>query len=219
MIGAVKSEAIYAQLAHLVSAHTDPWAERKTPMKELVRKAQEAGGSEDASGLGTAFHGLTEVLDGGTDPSYVPRQLEPWLNAYALAMQDWEPVLIEPFVVCDEIKAAGSPDRYIRHKDTGEVYCADIKSGANEPEYPMKVTMQVAIGAHSERYDQLTGQRTRIECSHDRGVLIHAPIRGSWPHVELYWLDLNRGWELSKLAYQVRESRRLPKLQKVNSVA
>lgn len=215
MIGTVKNDAIYAQVANLMSNHADPWVERKAPLKELVRKAQEAGGSEDASGLGTAFHGLTECLDNGVEPDFVPRQLRPWLDAYWEAMQDFEPVLIEPFVVCDEIKAAGSPDRYIRSKSTGMVYCADIKSGTSEPEYPLKVTMQVAIGAHSEQYDQASGARTPIACSHLQGILIHAPIREPKVKVDLYWLDIDRGWDLAQLAYQVRESRKLPKLTRI----
>lgn len=215
MIGTVKSEAIYAQVANLMSNHEDPWAERKTPLKELVRKAQELGGSEDASGLGTAFHGLTECVDRGEKPPYVPRHLAPWLDVYRDAMGSWIPHLIEPFVVCDEVKAAGSPDRYLYHKETGEFYCADIKSGANEPDFPLKVTTQVAIGSRSSTYNQATGARTKIHCSQERGILIHAPIRESVPRVQLYWLDLTKGWELAQLAYNVREARKLPKLEKI----
>lgn len=214
MIGTVKSEAIYAQIANLMSNHDDPWLERKTPLKELVRKAQELGGSEDASGLGTAFHGLTECWDRGSKPAYIPRQLAPWLDVYADRMEGWEPVLVEPFVVCDAIKAAGSPDRYLMAPD-GEIYCADIKSGSSEPDYPLKVTMQVAIGSRAQTYDQATGKRGAIPCNQERGILIHVPIREGKPRIELYWLDLTKGWELAQLAYKVREARKLPKLEKI----
>jgi hypothetical protein len=219
MIGLAKSDSIHAQVAHLVSAYSDPWAvpSAKKPLKDLVRKAQELGGSDDAAGLGTAFHGLTEVLDGGDAPSFIPRQLADWLRAYAEAMSNWEPVHIEPFVVCDELKTAGSPDRYLRNRTTGEVFAADIKSGTSEPDFPMKVTIQVAIAAHAELYNQETGERTPIECSQERGVLIHAPIRGGGvPRVDVYDnLDLVEGWRLAKLAVQVREARKFPKLKRI----
>lgn len=216
MMGVVSSESIYAQVANLMSNHADPWAERKTPLKELVKKAQEAGGSEDASGLGTAFHGLTEVVDSGAWPNYVPRQLEPWLDAYREAMLPWSSVLIEPFVVCDELKTAGSPDRYLLSRETGEIYAADIKSGTNEPAFPDKVATQVAIAAHAQLYTQQTGERQPIICNQERGILIHAPIRGGgMPQVDLYWLDLTKGWESARLAYQVRNRPKLGKLEKI----
>jgi hypothetical protein len=219
MIGIVKSESLHAQVAHLASAYSDPWAvpAAKKPLKELVSKAQELGGSADASGLGTSFHGMTEMLDGGTSPEFIPKQLIPWLKAYRDAMAEWEPILVEPFVVCDELQIAGSPDRYLRHRTTGGVFAADIKTGTSEPDFPLKVTIQVAVAAHSVLYDQETGRREAIDCNRERGVLIHAPIRGGGvPRVDVYDnLDLVEGWRLAKLAVQVREARKFPKLKRV----
>ena len=219
MLGLVKSDSLHAQVAHLASAHVDPWAipAAKRPLKDLVAKAQELGGSADASGLGTSFHGLSEIIDAGERPEFAPKQLIPWLVAYRDEMSNWESVLIEPFVVNDELKVAGSPDRYLRNRTTGEVFAADIKTGTSEPDFPMKVTIQVAIAAHSELYDQETGTRTPIECSQERGVLIHAPIRGGGvPRVDVYDnLDLVEGWRLAKLAVEVREARKFPKLKRI----
>lgn len=214
LMGVVKSEALFAQAAHLVSAHKDPWAvpEGKKPLKELVASAQALGGSEDASGLGTAFHGLCEVLDEGRNPQYVPRQLEPWIEARQAAIEEFDPVLIEPFVVNDELKSAGNPDRYLLHRPTGIVYAADDKTGSSEPDFPLKVTIQVAIASRSVLYDQTTGKRTPIKCDQSKGLLVHTPIRDVRPRSNLYWLDLNKGWEYAKLAVQVREARKLPKL-------
>jgi len=208
--------AIFAGVANLMSNHADPWAvpEGKKPLKELVEKAKTRGGSEDAADLGTAFHGLTEVIDRGGEPAYVPRQLGPWLDAYRETMSRFESVLVEPFVVNDELRVAGSPDRYLRDVETGLVVCADIKSGLNEPDFPMKVTIQVAIGANAVRYDQATGDRFPIDCSHDVGLLIHAPIKAQNPRVDLYRLDLRVGWRLAKLSHQVRTERKIAKLEK-----
>lgn len=218
MIGLVKSESLFAQVAHLASAHRDPWAvpEAKKPLKELVQRATDLGGASDASGDGTAFHGLAEVWDKtGIRPEFMPRRLEPWIEARQEALQDWEPVLVEPFVVIDEIQIAGSPDRFLRHKKTGIVVCADDKSGASDPDYPLKVTIQVAAASRGEQYDQRTGKRTRIDCDQDVGLLIHTPIRSTGnPRSTVYSLDLQAGWKYAKLAVEVREARKFPKLLK-----
>jgi hypothetical protein len=209
--------AIYAQVAHLISAHSDPWKvpEGKKPLKELVRKAKELGGSEDASGAGTAAHGIWECIDKGFTPDYIPRGLTAWTAARTEALADFEPVLVEPFVVNDELKAAGSPDRYLLHKPTGIVYAADDKTGTDEPSYPRKVKIQVAIASRAVLYDQATGERTPIECDQKRGILIHTPIQTSAPRCHLYWLDLSEGWEDAQLAAQNRDRRNVSKLERV----
>lgn len=217
MLGVVKSRSIYAQLAHLASANTHPWYNpaAKKPLKELVRKAKELGGADDAAGHGTAFHGLCEEKDKGNEPEFVPDEMLPWIQARAAALADFDPVLIEPFVVCDELKVAGNPDRYLRHKPTGIVYAADDKTGTDEPNYPLKVTIQVAIASRSVLYDQPTGRRTPIDCDQFRGILIHTPLRLGEPQCRLYWLDLTKGWELAKLSAQVRDSKKIGKLETV----
>jgi len=227
MIGLVKQDleagrrdqdgAIYSQVAHLIAAFADPWKvpEGKKPLKELVRKAKELGGSEDASGAGTAAHGIWECIDKGITPEYVPRRLQAWTEARMRALEDYEPVLVEPFIINDELKVAGSPDRYLRCKSTGVVFAADDKTGTDEPSYPRKVQIQVAIAAHGWLYDQATGKRTPIGCDQKRGILIHTPIQTDRPRCDLYWLDLVAGWEDAKLAAANRDRKNVPKLEKV----
>lgn len=217
MMGTVKSPAIFAQVAHLLSAYPNPWKSAgKKPLKDLVRKAKELAGSDDAAGIGTACHGIWECLDKGITPQFIPGTLKPFIDIRQAAMSLFEPVLVEPFVVNDELKVAGSPDRYLRYKPTGIVYAADDKTGADEPSYPDKVTTQVAIASRSVLYDQQTGIRTPIECDQDRGILIHTPISSPIPECTLYWLPLNHGWETAKLATAVRvHKKQIPKLERI----
>jgi hypothetical protein len=56
------------------------------------------------------------------------------------------------------------------------VYAADDKTGVDEPNYPLKPTVQVAIASRGSLYDQSTGKRTPIECDQERGIIIHTPI-------------------------------------------
>jgi hypothetical protein len=217
MIGVVKSKSIFAQVAHLASAHEHPWysSSAKKPLKELVQRAKDLGGADEAAGMGTAFHGLCEELDKGNPPQFVPDGLQEWIDARQIALQDFEPVLIEPFVVNDVLGTAGNPDRFLRHKSTGVVYAADDKTGNDEPSYPLKVSIQVAIASRSELYDQKTGVRTKIECDQSRGILIHTPLRSAVPKTTLYWLDLDKGWELALLAAHVRDAKKVSKLERV----
>jgi len=218
LIGVVKNDAIYAQVCDLASRFRDAWKAPagKKPLKDLVRQAKSAGGADDAAGLGIAFNGLVETVDGGATPDFIPRHLRPWIEARMAALEEFEPVLIEPFIVVDSpLKVAGNPDRYLLHKPTGIVYAADDKTGTDEPKYPLKVTIQVAIASRGNLYDQSTGKRTPIECDQDRGILIHTPIQTESPKSTLWWLDLKKGWDLALLAAKVRDERNIPKLEKI----
>lgn len=211
MVGMVKDRSIAAQVGSLTSKYGDPWnvPEGKKAIKPLVKRAQEAGGSSEASSLGTAFHEFCEVVDEGRWPEFAPPELTPWLHAYREAMSDYEHIDSEVFVVNDELETAGSFDRVVGTPE-GLVVVGDIKSGKHDPSYPLKVTMQVAIYANSLRYDQVTGVRTPIHPDLDlkTGLLIHAPIRGGGkPAVKIYALDLEFGMEMARLAVAVRKAR------------
>ncbi|MFC9432783.1 hypothetical protein [Nocardia sp. NPDC057030] len=218
-LGVVRDPALFAQLAHLTSAHRDPWSvpEAKRQLKPLIARAQQVAGSDDAAGMGTAFHGLAQLVDEGVDPEFAPPHLRPWIAEYRAALSGWEVLDCEPFVVVDEIQGAGSMDRLLRHRATGRVVCADIKTGRADPDFPLKVTMQVAMYSRGQRYDQETGTRAPLHPDVDlaHGLLIHVPIRSGEPRAALYPLDLTEGWELAQIAVRVRAARRMPKLAAV----
>lgn len=211
MVGMIKDPSIAAQVGSLASKYDNPWyaPEGKKALKPLIKRAQESGGSDRASGLGTSVHEFTEVIDEGRWPEYAPTELVPWLHAYRERMSEFECLGMEVFVVNDELKTAGSFDRVWRMPD-GRVVVADLKSGRSDSSYPLKVSLQVALYANSERYDQVTGERSPIHPDLDvtTGLLVHAPILGGGkPEVKVYELDLVRGLELARLAVQVREAR------------
>lgn len=211
MVGMVKDPSISAQIGSLASKYDNPWyvPEGKKALKPLIKRAQEAGGSDRASGLGTSMHEFTEVIDEGRWPEYAPTELVPWLHAYKETLADFEPLGTELFVVNDELKTAGSFDRVWRMPD-GRVVVGDLKSGRSDSSYPLKVSLQVACYANSQQYNQVTGERSPIHPDLDltTGLLIHAPILGGGkPEVKVYELDLVRGMELARLAVSVREAR------------
>ncbi|WP_182359416.1 PD-(D/E)XK nuclease family protein [Tomitella gaofuii] len=214
-VGVVRDRSVHAQLAGLVSQHRDPWREAKTHMRKLVERAQLAASSDDGAGLGTAFHTIAELVDQGQEPEFVPEMFRPWLDRYREAMADWEVLDTEVFVVVDDLQVAGSLDKLVRHRETGTVAVADLKTGASDPRFPLKVETQVACYAHGVRYVQETGHRSPLHESVDldHGLLIHVPVRGSKPRADMYPLDLARGWEAARLAARVTEIRKTKPLE------
>lgn len=220
--GIVKDKAIAWQLRALVSEFEDPWTHAKDEVKSLLKLAEKIGGDEHKAGIGTAIHRLCHLRDIEADIIYPVSQLDVWLDCYYEAVQSRYEVLgDEYFVVCDDlddpdgpndIRVAGNFDRLLRDRQTGEVVIGDIKSGKQDPDYAMKPTIQVAIYARSQRYDQETGKRTPIheELNVSKGVLIHLPYNGGGkPECTLYPLDLDEGWRLAQLSADITRARKM----------
>lgn len=220
--GVVKDKSLAWQFRALVSEHADPWSAAKDEVKSLLKLAEKIGGDEHKSGIGTAIHRLCHLRDIGAEIEYPIEQIAPWLDAYELAVHSRYEILgDEYFVVCDDvdnpgseddIKCAGNFDRLMRDKKTGEVFVGDIKSGASDPSFAMKPTIQVAIYARSVRYNQETGARTPIheELNVSRGLMIHLPFNGGGsPECTVYPLDLDEGWRLAKLSAGITRARKM----------
>ena len=211
MVGMVKDPSIASQIGSLTSKYGDPWyaPEGKKALKPLIKRAQEAGGSDRASGVGTAAHEYTEVIDSGAWPEYVPAELAGWLRAYQSRMEGIEVLGSELFVVNDPLKCAGSMDKLVRMPD-GRVLAADLKTGRSDPDYPLKLSVQLACYANSVRYDQGTGVRSPLHPDIDlnSAILIHMPVlSGREPHAVLYEVDIEWGLRMAELSVKVREAR------------
>lgn len=216
-VGLIREKSVAAQVASLVSKYKDPWSQAKTQMKQLVSRAQTAASSDDGSGKGTAFHEFTEIVDAGGEPEFMPEEFKPWMDCYRDVMSDYEVLAAEEFVVVDELQAAGSFDKLLRHKRSGRVQIGDLKTGASDPRYPLKAAIQFAAYAHGQRYDQVSGGREVLHADLDlsEAVLIHVPIRGKSPSAAAYSVDIGSGWEFAKLAVLVREARKMKPLEVV----
>lgn len=216
VVGLVRSPALLAQVSSLASKYSAPWYAdaAKAPLKAIIRDAEKSGGSDEASGLGTAFHEMVEVIESGGELGYIPAEFGPWLDAYRAATRDLEVVDTELFVANDELKAAGSLDQLVRLPDDA-VVVADLKTGASNNKYPLGVTVQESVYANSVRYEQETGKREVLHPDLDktRGLLIHAPIRSGKPDVKVYMLDLVEGYERARLACDVLEKRKMGALK------
>lgn len=180
----------------------------KRALKEVVEAALAAAESDKAANMGTSLHAFTEKIDAGqsvddliddpNDPTYAD------LTAYRDATRGLVMEAAELFVVCDELQAAGSFDRLLKHPDVGLVV-SDLKTGQHEPNYPHGVAQQIAIYANSTLYDPDQGRIAALAdlgVRTDVGLLIHLPAGKG--RCDLYLIDLEHGWALAQTAVAVR---------------
>jgi hypothetical protein len=177
----------------------------KGKLDEIVAEAMSAAASNAAANLGTTLHALTEHVDNGTKPDYLPGELIGDLTAYEEAMRGITVLGSEKFIVNDEVQAAGTFDRLLALPGIGMVV-ADIKTGQHEPNYPHAACIQVATYARGHLYDHDKGRIKYLPdlgVSTDVGLMIWLPAGKA--RCELYLLDLNLGWELAQTAARVRD--------------
>jgi hypothetical protein len=177
----------------------------KGKLDEIVAEAMSAAASNAAANLGTTLHALTEHVDNGTKPDYLPGELIGDLTAYEEAMRGITVLGSEKFIVNDDVQAAGTFDRLLALPGVGMVV-ADIKTGQHEPNYPHAACIQVATYARGHLYDHDKGRIKYLPdlgVSTDVGLMIWLPAGKA--RCELYLLDLNLGWELAQTAARVRD--------------
>jgi hypothetical protein len=201
-IGLLRRPDLLTHISGIV-ANGDPdtdWP-TKRELNAVCEQAMEAAGGSRGRTAGTGFHSLTEAIDRGDEPLFVPEQDKPRLEAYRAAMAPYEPLEIEQFVVCDEVQAAGTFDRLVLCPD-GRVRVADLKTGKSEADYPLATAMQLSVYAHGKRYDPESGNRADLDDRLDltTGLLVHMPPSGG---CRIIPLDLVKGWAAAETAHRV----------------
>ena len=173
----------------------------KSTLNNVCEQAHEAAASSAAANTGTAIHGLAEMLDTGlTTLAEVPADYRPDLAAYLEATAGWKHLHVETFMVRDDLRVGGTPDRISVLPD-GRRVIADIKTGSVD--YGMgKIAMQLAMYANSVIYDTDTQMRHPVNVDLTTAVVIHVPA-GSGT-ARLIEVDITAGWQAVDLARQVR---------------
>lgn len=176
----------------------------KRALNDVCSEATEAAGASKGSSAGTGFHALTEAIDRGEEPLFVPPGDAERLDAYRKATAGYTSLMAEVFVVCDELRVAGSFDRLWLCPDM-RTRVGDLKTGKSEADYPLATATQVAIYAHGKRYDPETGQRRPLDEHLDMttGLLVHMPASGGCRVIPL---DLDKGWLAAQTAASVHHT-------------
>lgn len=199
--GITERPDLYAQIAACP-------ADDARRLDRLMESALEAGGSTVGAGLGTALHEFAENFDKGLIT--VEQIPEPWCHdiaAYAHKILDFDFILehdlVEVTLVNDELRLAGTADRFLRRHD-GTLVCADLKCGKSIGTNPLGYIVQIAAYANAVRYDVTTGERSPIGAVDTTiGYLIHLPSGKAT--CELYEVDLVAGLEAARLAVEVAD--------------
>lgn len=196
-------------------ANGDPdtdWPTKKA-LNAAVEQAMEAAGASKGATAGTGLHSLTEAIDRGEEPLFVPEADKGRLDAYRAATAPYTALAAETFVVCDELEVAGSFDRlWFCPPDAPTKYgplpgpatrIGDLKTGKSEADYPLATAIQLAIYAHGKRYDPATGERTPLDEHLDltTALLVHMPAATGG--CDVIPLDIEKGWQAARLAAEV----------------
>lgn len=203
-VGLVRRPDLLTRIAGAIANGDDDtdWP-TKRDLNAICEEATEAAGATKGRSAGTGLHALTEAIDRGDEPLFVPPADQARLDAYRAATVGYRALDAETFIVCDELQAAGSFDRLWLCPD-GRVRVGDLKSGKSEKDFPLATAMQISVYAHGSRYNPETG-RSPLHADLDltTGLLIHMPPSGG---CEVVPLDLEKGWRAAQLAAEVHHT-------------
>lgn len=181
----------------------------KKQLNEVARDAIEAAGGSSGRNLGTAMHEFTAQVDRGEEPE-VPYNLHPDLDAYRAALRTYGvrilPGLVERIVCIPDLGIAGTFDRIIVWDPSA--YIADVKTGADLSYSWLEIAVQEALYANAEYLWDAEAEEwgPRYPVDRTQGLVMHLPVGQA--RCELYWVDLEIGWEAVTLAVDVREWRK-----------
>jgi hypothetical protein len=212
LLGAAKSPTI------IRAAKTMTYDENKREVMELCEQAMTLAGSSDKATDGTTMHTLTERIDQGQPlPDGLDEQTAADLAAYVKVTRGLTPVAVERFVVCDELRIAGTFDRLLRVEPVdwlptwlhGRIVIGDLKTG-NYAAAVDSIAQQLAIYARSYYYDPTTGERTPTGADQAVGLIVGLPFGQG--KAEVIAVDLAVGWQgvlASQAAVAYRQRARL----------
>jgi hypothetical protein len=192
------------------AAITDPKDRyQKRTLNDLAKSAVEAANGSAAATTGTALHSLTEQIDAGHEPAYVPEEFEADLAAYRQVTEGFTFLDAEGFVVVDDLRVGGSYDR-IAHFPDGllapdgthlDTAIWDLKTGGStEGLFGInKISMQLGVYANGVKYDHTLGSRSELPGSPSKkwGIICHLPAGSG--QAQLLWVDIAAGWEAASL--------------------
>jgi len=187
----------------------------KKQLNEVAQDAIEYAGGSSGRNMGTALHEWTAQSDRGEAPE-VPSPWDRDLEAYHAALELYGvriiPGLVEQIVCIPDLGVAGTFDRIVAWDPSA--YIADVKTAAGLDYSWLEIAVQLAlyanasyiwdpnpdIGGDDGSWDEMPAvDRTQ-------GLVMHLPAGQA--RCDLFWVDLEIGWEAVTLAVDVREWRK-----------
>lgn len=203
IIGLARSKDLIA-----ATAATD--VDDRLALNRLVDRAKDRAQSMAKADIGTAIHAVTVMLDKGLPVDGQPGEVITSARAYQDVMKSRSlvPLAAEVFVVCPELKAAGSFDRLL--KGPTRTLIGDLKTSARADivKYSaLSWAVQLTVYARGKPWIPGRGIVEWADLGlptpdQTRGLVIHV-IQGT-DRVRLYSIDLQAGYEAAQLACDVR---------------
>jgi hypothetical protein len=183
---------------------------QKKQLDRVAQQAVDAVAAKAGANIGTALHEWTAQYDRGGQMPAVPAPWKEDIECYHQTLYDHgiltHPGLVERIVCLPELGVAGTFDRIVEWY--GQMYIADVKTAADLTYSWGSIAVQLALYARASwawnEEQQEWGKVLAPE--RDKGLVIHLPAGQA--KCDLYWVDLQAGWEAATLAADVRAWRK-----------
>lgn len=209
--GFATDQRLYARLCDAVQTLDDKGTFDLATVDRLCEEAKKAAGGENAKDDGNILHAFTQKIDEGKNV-YIPEPYRERVNCYRSRLDELDirivPEFVEQHVVIPGLSEpmAGKADRFVQFGSTLKVF--DLKTGRIGPWSWLKFAIQLAFYSRAR-----TIYRPRTK-THDPmpdvdqsiGLICHLPVVGDT--CDIYFVDLDLGWEAAQLSLAVRDWRR-----------
>lgn len=180
----------------------------KQLLDQLVETCEAAAQNDAKANIGSALHAACETVDlGGLHGLTSPYDADvaAWQKTIESAGISIIQDLVEQICVLPDHKIAGTFDRIVEFGSYR--YVLDLKTGSVDYSW-CKNAVQLAIYAHSATiYDPVTKQhRAMPQVEQDLALIAHLPAGQG--RCDLYWLDIQAGWEAFQHSVWAREWQR-----------
>jgi hypothetical protein len=194
-----------------LAATTDP--DNRRTLDQIAADALDAGDTKKAAAHGTSLHSWTERADRGentTTPLAPAAHIAAYLDGLdrhgiQIDRRYIETICVNPTEQLGE-PIAGTCDRIVNID--GTAYIADLKTGGYHDW--MKYAIQLACYANAATsYDPQARKHTPFPAVNlDRAYVLCLPQADTEPVMRVVAVDIRQGWDLAKIACQVRQARK-----------
>jgi hypothetical protein len=208
-------------VARVLAIGGDPtgWGKaEKDAMSKIVEDARTIAKAHKGADIGTAVHRIIQRRNLGETISAGPYQAD--VDAYYRALDaagiEVLPEFLEVRFVFDELELAGSADNVVGYSGAHRI--ADLKTGATVSYGVLGFAGQLAAYANGDLYDVDAECRLPTpEIDRELGFIIHLPAGEG--RCDIYEVDLVRGVQAAKVAYQARAAQKAAKSWLVHHTA
>lgn len=202
---AAAKQGAYLRAVQGGDEHAEKMAKRD--LNQICKDATDAAASGAAANYGTALHEFIESVNKGVDPSMVPDDLRPDVEAYINAMEPFEVVAAEQFLVLDDLKIGGTTDFIVRHRSSGDLMIADLKTGRGATTFGQQsIAVQLALYSRGSIYHPDTHDREPILVDQEAALVVHLPVGTG--QCTIHRVDITAGWEAVQHSMWTREWRK-----------